>query len=118
LIAAALAQPQSLVRQVESFDRFGRSEWWSLCRLNDEGILHKPWRPSRQFVVQEAWRLRCVLRVVVIVVTPRTKVASGQSAGAEIYFFTGTAHQMLLGIAPVSEQPVESTTIIRAHRSQ
>src|SRR6266478_9205141 len=67
---------------------------------------------ARQFVVHEALETTlCFAGSYVLSFTPRTKVASGASAGAEIItFFTG-ARRCFLASAPLVKSPVDSTTI-------
>src|SRR5205809_7861929 len=67
---------------------------------------------ARQFVVHEALETTlCFEGSYVLSFTPRTKVASGPSAGAEmITFFTG-GRRCFLGSIPLVQRPVDSTTI-------
>src|SRR6266849_7262306 len=74
---------------------------------------------AKQFVVQEALETTlCFAGSYVLSFTPRTKVASGPSAGAEmITFFTGP-RRCFLASAPVVKSPVDSTTIFAPTEAQ
>src|SRR6266403_1804228 len=67
---------------------------------------------ARQLVVQEALETTlCFAGSYVLSFTPRTKVASGPSAGAEMMtFFTG-ARRCFFASAPLVKRPVDSTTM-------
>src|SRR6266571_1351981 len=67
---------------------------------------------ARQFVVHEAFETTlCFAVSYVLSFTPRTKVASGPSAGAEIItFFTG-ARRFFFASGPLVKRPVDSTTM-------
>src|SRR6202163_4100125 len=67
---------------------------------------------ARQFVVQEALDTTlCFAASYVLSLTPRTKVASGPSAGAEIITFLTVPRRCFLASAPLVKRPVDSTTI-------
>src|ERR1700687_4313635 len=74
---------------------------------------------ARQFVVHEALETTlCFAGSYVLSFTPKTKVASGPSAGAEIItFFTGP-RKCVFASAPLVESPVDSTTIFAPTEAQ
>src|SRR6266436_3366223 len=76
------------------------------------GIMLMAAARARQLVVQEALEMTwCFEGSYVLSFTPRTNVASGPSAGAEmITFFTG-ARRCFLASTPLVKRPVDSTTI-------
>src|SRR2546428_7313607 len=67
---------------------------------------------ARQFVVHEAFETTlCFAGSYVLSFTPRTKVASGPSAGAAIItFFTG-ARRCFFASSPLVKKPGDSTAI-------
>src|SRR3984893_3760832 len=67
---------------------------------------------ARQFVVQDAFDTTlCFAASYVLSLTPRTNVASGPSAGAEIITFLTDPRRCFLASAPLVNSPVDSTTM-------
>src|SRR5216683_1844017 len=67
---------------------------------------------AKQFVVQEALETTlCFAGSYVLSFTPRTKVASGPSAGAEMITFITGARRCFFASAPLVKSPVDSTTM-------